>query len=93
MLAPAEVDILLLVMLRNARRALELVQDSSWLTAVKDRHLMQVFVDEATDFSCIQLACMLELSEPRLRSWFACGDFRQRITRSGITGPDEVRWI
>lgn len=54
---------------------------------------MQLFVDEATDFSSVQLACLLGLAHPKLRSWFACGDFRQRITSSGITGADEIEWI
>ena len=45
---------------------------------------MQLFVDEAPDFSAVQLACMVELSDPKLRSWFTCGDFRQRITSSRL---------
>jgi superfamily I DNA/RNA helicase len=54
---------------------------------------MQVFVDEATDFSSVQLACTLELAHPKLRAWFACGDFRQRVTRHGIVSLNELRWI
>jgi superfamily I DNA/RNA helicase len=54
---------------------------------------MQVLVDEATDFSAVQLACMLELANPKLRAWFACGDFRQRITRHGILAIHERSWI
>ena len=92
-LAPAEADILLLVMLRNARRASAMLRNAQWLKSIEDRYLMQVLVDEATDFSCVQLAAMLELSHPKIRSWLACGDFRQRITREGISGSGEVRWI
>ena len=32
-------------------------------------------------------------AHPKLRAWFACGDFRQRITRHGILASDELRWI
>jgi superfamily I DNA/RNA helicase len=55
--------------------------------------LTQVFVDEATDFSAVQLACTVELSNPRLRSWFACGDLRQRITANGIQDDAEIEWL
>ena len=78
-LAPAEVDVLLLVMLRNARRAMSMLPDARWLQPVRDRYLVQVMVDEATDFSCVQLAATIELSHPKMRSWLACGDFRQRL--------------
>ena len=40
---------------------------------------MQVFVDEATDLSAVQLACTVELADPNLRSWFASGDLRQPL--------------
>ena len=53
----------------------------------------QVFVDEATDFSAVQLAALIELSHPGLRSWFACGDFKQRITHTGIRSESELLWI
>jgi len=89
----SEVDMLILCMLRNARVVDAVVRESEWLSPIRDRYAMQVYVDEATDFSAVELACMLELAHPKLRSWFACGDFRQRITWSGITGPDELHWI
>ncbi len=90
---PSEVDILILCMLRNARVVDTVVRESTWLSPIRDRYAMQVYVDEATDFSAVELACMLELAHPKLRSWFACGDFRQRITWSGITGLGELHWI
>lgn len=54
---------------------------------------MQVFVDEATDLSAVQLACTIELANPKLRSWFACGDLRQRITANGIRSHAEIQWL
>ena len=54
---------------------------------------MPVFVDEATDLSAVQLGCTAELAHPRLRSWFASGDFRQRITATGLQDQSEIQWL
>ena len=95
--SPDEVDVMILTMLRNARLLLEGSRDHlflrsrhDWLERIKNHYLSQVFVDEATDFSAVQLACTMELSDPRLRSWFACGDLNQRITHEGIRSRSEV---
>ena len=96
-----EADVLILVMLRNARRLLEYgsgyrIQNRTghdWLEDIKSRYLMQVFIDEATDFSAVQLACMLELAHPTLRSWFACGDFQQRVTKDGLKDRQQLAWV
>ena len=98
-----EADVLILVMLRNARRLLEYgsgyrIQNRTghdWLEDIKSRYLMlQVFIDEATKaFSAVQLACMLELAHPTLRSWFACGDFRQRVTKDGLKDRQQLAWV
>jgi len=53
----------------------------------------QILVDEATDFSPLQLACMAALSHPRIRSFFACGDFNQRLTTWGSRSVDEMKWV
>ena len=89
-------DVLLLVMLRNARRLLQhdrrrldVATAHDWLETIKGRYLMQVFVDEATDLSAVQLGCTAELAHPRLRSWFASGDLRQRITATGLQDESE----
>lgn len=92
-ISPPEVDVLILCMLRNARVVDDAVRDSPWLDVMRDRYAVHVYVDEATDFSAVELACMLELGHPKLRSWFACGDFRQRVTWSGLTRRDELGWI
>jgi hypothetical protein len=98
-ISAAEVDVLVLAMLglarqlldRDARRYVAALPD--WLDTIRQRYIPQVYVDEATDFSSVQLACMLELAHPRLRSWFACGDFRQRITSTGIQTAGELDWV
>lgn len=52
----------------------------------------QVVVDEATDFSPLQLRAMASLSTPGIRSFFACGDFNQRLTRYGVSTRDAFKW-
>jgi hypothetical protein len=85
----------ILAMLRNARKlATELfAAPPDWLDAIRSRYLTQVFVDEATDFSSVQLACTMALTHPRLRSWFACGDLLQRVTTQGMQDVAELGWI
>ena len=63
------------------------------LGAVRSIYKNQVLVDEATDFSVLQLACMYELSHPLTRSFFMCGDLNQRLTGWGIKSYDEIDWI
>jgi hypothetical protein len=100
-ISPDEADALTLVMLRNARRIvqypdgrrIENITQHDWLEKIKSRYLMQVFVDEATDLSVVQLAWTIELANPRLRSWFACGDLRQRITANGLQDRSEFEWL
>lgn len=96
----AELDVLLLVALRGSRRLFRLNQDRlaidqvpEWLDRVRSRYVLQVFVDEATDFSAVQLGCMMELCHPQMRSWFACGDFKQRLTSHGIQSVAELDWL
>ena len=79
--------------LQSDRGRLESTTQQEWLENIKSRYLMQVFVDEATDLSAVQLACTIELANPTLRSWFACGDLRQRITANGIRNRSEIEWL
>jgi len=52
----------------------------------------QVLVDEATDFSPIQLACMRLISNPDTESFFASGDFHQRLTIWGAQSKSQFEW-
>jgi hypothetical protein len=96
-----ETDVLILVMLRNARRIIgqarmgpiDALARNEWLSRIESHYLTQVFVDEASDLSAVQLACTIEMADPRFRSWFACGDPRQRITSHGISGASEIEWL
>lgn len=94
---PLEVDILLLAILRDggdfARRQHLLDSTAKGiLEALRGQLRNQILVDEATDFSPIQLACMMALANPRLRSFFACGDFNQRLTTWGTHSPEALEW-
>lgn len=98
---PLELDIVLLVILRaagdliskpNVQRDIDSPAWSS-LQPILGHYRNQILVDEATDFSPIQLACMAALAHPRLRSFFACGDFNQRLTTWGARSADELNWV
>lgn len=97
---PIELDAILLATLKagnelmNRQAVLRSIDNTQW-SAVRTmlrcyRH--QIVIDEATDFSPIQLACMNELAHPRTRSVFACGDFNQRLTIWGVRSPKVLKW-
>lgn len=97
---PLELDAILLATLkagnelidrRNIQRAID-SQQWAPLKAVMSCYRHQILVDEATDFSPLQLACMNALAHPRTRSVFACGDFNQRLTTWGVRTPEALSW-
>lgn len=96
-----ELDVILLAMLRAAMPFLSRAQVVAqldrplWgaLKPIYELYRNQVLVDEATDFSPVQLACMAALTHPKTKSFFACGDFNQRLTTWGARSADEVKWI
>ena len=98
---PLELDMLLLSILRGARQLLssadvrENLQHPFWsvLRTIQDTYRNQIFADEATDFSPVQLSCMSALSHPATRSFFACGDFNQRLTEWGTRSRPEIAWV
>lgn len=100
-LHPLELDVVLLAILRGANDLLSkpnIVRDVeahvwSSLKPVLDLYKNQILVDEATDFSPVQIACMAALSHPRIRSFFACGDFNQRLTSWGSRSVDQIKWV
>ena len=98
---PLELDIVLLAILRAAGdlisrpNVLRDIDSPAWssLQPILGHYRNQILVDEATDFSPIQLACMAALAHPRLRSFFACGDFNQRLTTWGARSADDLKWV
>lgn len=99
-LSPTEIDLLVAIHLDAASELLASEAVRSGLTQSNLRVLApligefknQVFVDEATDFSPLQLRAMFCLATPGIRSFFACGDFNQRLTREGVAEEGPMRW-
>ena len=100
-LAPLEVDLIVLALLRGMRTLLSdrrIARDFAQgryatLKPVQELYRTQVAVDEATDFSPIQLASMAALCDPSTQSFVACGDFNQRITEWGSRSTGELSWV
>ncbi|MGX4844564.1 ATP-binding domain-containing protein [Enterobacter cloacae] len=98
---PLELDIVLLAILRAAGDLLSRpnvqrdIDSPAWssLQPILGHYCNQILVDEATDFSPIQLASMAALTHPRLRSFFACGDFNQRLTTWGARSANDLKWV
>ena len=100
-LTPLEVDFILLALLRGMRGLLadrriarEFAQGRyAALNTARELYRTQVAVDEATDFSPIQLACMAALCDPLAQSFLVCGDFNQRITEWGSRSVSDLHWV
>lgn len=100
-LHPLELDIIIFSILSGAERMLKKrsvlrdIDENQWssLRPIHELSMNQVFVDEATDFSPIQLACMAKLSHPDTQSFFACGDFNQRLTVWGAKNLHDFSWV
>ena len=96
-----ELDAIVLLTLKNTRRLLSqrfVAQDRNdsrfdYLAIIAQLFRNQIMVDEATDFSVLQLACMESLTSLQTKSFFACGDFNQRITSTGIRQKQQLSWI
>jgi len=99
-----EVDLILLLMLTRAReleerlagaRAAEIESGPHFeaIRSLRSARRAQVLVDEATDFSPIQLRCMLALAHPTTRAFYASGDVLQRVTPWGIRDIEQMRWV
>jgi len=93
MISALEIDLILNEILLNSRNIfiskesllLKEVKNSI-LEDIRNRLFLQVIVDEATDFSQIQINCMRYLTHPLTDSIILSGDIMQRIQLSGL--PD-----
>lgn len=98
--SPLELDVILLATLKAGNEliqrptVLKAIDSPTWasLKSVLGCYRHQILVDEATDFSPLQLACMNALAHPRTRSVFACGDFNQRLTTWGVRSSEALSW-
>jgi UvrD-like helicase C-terminal domain len=94
-LNPLEVDAILLGMLRGAGALLKdrwMLSRFPTLETFHELYRTQIVVDEATDFSPLQLTSMTALCDPSVQSFLACGDFHQRTTEWGCRSVDELKW-
>jgi DNA polymerase III delta prime subunit len=97
---PLELDLILLTTFRATRMLLQRravvagIDQPEWvaLKRIRDLFRNQILVDEVTDFSPIQIACMAALTDPATASFFACGDFNQRLTNWGSRSIKEIEW-
>jgi len=96
-----ELDLVILAILRTSNELLANYRNrvgselptSGLLATVRHIQRAQVLVDEATDFSRVQLACMRELAHPATGSLFLCGDVNQRLTLWGLKSNEALDWI
>lgn len=99
-LSPTEIDLLVAIHLDAASallasetvRAALMESNLRILAPLIGEFRNQVLVDEATDFSPLQLRAMICLATPGIRSFFACGDFNQRLTRDGVAEEGQMEW-
>lgn len=96
-----ELDMIVLAMLRAG---MSMAGDITLMRRLNDRvpallgeiikcQRNQIMVDEATDFSPVQLAAMAALANPLTSSFFACGDFNQRLTKWGSRSERDIQWL
>lgn len=98
---PVEVDLILLAILRAAHEmeadrlvARRLGDDvPPIMQDIARERRNQILVDEATDFSPIQLACMRALADQRTGSLFLSGDFNQRLTLWGSRSDADLDFV
>ena len=97
---PLEVDLMLLAIFRGANGLITGVPELNspnnpaykTLEKMQVLYQTQVLVDEVSDFSPIQLSCMMAIARPGIRSFFACGDFHQRVTSWGTDSIKQMKW-
>ena len=70
------------------------IEIDAWLRLNKLDKLKknQVFVDEVTDFSALQISTMYKLLSPNSKTFFGAGDLNQRLTIEGVQNIDELKW-
>ena len=98
---PRELDLLILAMFRAAddimaaygRYPAMEAPGGEIVGTIRRLRYAQIFVDEATDFSAVELACMYALCHPSLKSFFLCGDLKQRLTITGIRDSGAMDWV
>ena len=93
-----ELDTLLYAALRMARESFDALApslptgNSAFARLVRNFRTV-VAIDEAADFSAVELACMRLIAHPRFDSVSIAGDPMQRLTDTGIHRLDELAML
>jgi len=92
---PIELDALLLIALKNANDLIlkKPSDNTKWGFLKKYESILrnQVLVDEASDFSALQLSVMFQIAHPLVKSFCASGDFDQGLTLAGVANFQELK--
>ncbi len=91
----AELDLLLFAILDNIHQLWDVIGDESIRVPVKIKSLagqlrVNICIDEVTDFSPLEIACMEKFAVPRIGGVTICGDLMQRVTSRGISDWREL---
>lgn len=96
----AELDVLIYFILRLAEKIfgdnkalLRETTKADFLEEIKEFYRTQIAVDEAADFSPVQLGAIYHLAHPEFKSVSFAGDLMQRATRYGITDWEQIKFI
>lgn len=94
-----EMDLILLIIFRLIQSLYKtntkLFSESKdiFIQAFKSNSKAVIAIDEATDFSLLELSCMSFLSHPKYQCVTLCGDIMQRLEAKGITNWEEYNNI
>lgn len=94
-----ELDLIILLSLRYARIFFStspmIFKESkhSYLATFSSFMKGLVAIDEATDFTPVQIACMYHLSRPRLNSVIMAGDIMQQMNLNGISEWEDIQLL
>lgn len=90
-----ELDLLILLYLKiNEKYKLGTLDDKTQEKNSRNNCLVrnQIFVDEITDFSPLQVAIMYMLLDKKTKCFFGAGDFNQRLTSVGLSDIKQLQW-
>lgn len=91
-----ETDVVLYHFLKNiksigqSKKLTNLLRNDKVVETIFYKYRTQVLIDEVSDFSSIQVACMYNISHPVFNSIFITGDLLQRTNDSGLSKWEEL---
>ena len=90
-----EVDIILFHFLRNVKFIVKnnIKLKNKLIEITKNKYRMQALIDEASDFTSIQIGAIYNITDPALNSIFVTGDLLQRTKRYGLSKWSELNYI